>query len=398
MYYPFGGALATLDHQLSNALLAAPVTLASGNPVLGHNVFLLTTFVLSGFTMFLLVRALTGSGAAGLVAGGIFAFAPFRIEQLVHTPIMASFWLPLVLLATHRYVLAPRWGRLLLVVAVFVAQSLASWYYAAMALVAVTVVGVWSLAAGAPQWRRVLARAGVGAGVSVLLLVPFALPYTHVIGHELEQVEAQASDEETADGTAGRLGALFPSEPRVTGRYDLSAEVQNYLGPTPDGRSWTARALQGLRKTEAGFFPGTLATFLAALALMGTPSHDRAGRRHLPLVLVLAVGALPIAAVACAAAGNPDAWPVIVTRRLSLVTLAGVTARVELGPVLTVGRAEVLFDGMQQYDARDGLRNYELFPGDQRFLMLKAGTATDTLGIILIQNWFDELQRLVPSP
>ena len=107
MYYPFGGSLATLDHQLSNALLAAPVTLASGNPVLGHNVFLLTTFVLSGFTMFLLVRALTGSGAAGLVAGGIFAFAPFRMEQIVHTPIMASFWLPLLLLATHRYVLVP---------------------------------------------------------------------------------------------------------------------------------------------------------------------------------------------------------------------------------------------------------------------------------------------------
>ncbi len=45
----------------------------------------------------------------------------------------------------------------------------------------------------------------------------------------------------------------------------------------------------------------------------------------------------------------------------------------------------------------------DVSPDGQRFLMLKTGTATDDTAlpaaqIILVQNWFDELQRLVPSP
>ena len=47
-------------------------------------------------------------------------------------------------------------------------------------------------------------------------------------------------------------------------------------------------------------------------------------------------------------------------------------------------------------------RRYDISP-DGRFLMLKPATAETTDGasspeLIFVQNWFDELQRLVPTP
>ena len=50
-------------------------------------------------------------------------------------------------------------------------------------------------------------------------------------------------------------------------------------------------------------------------------------------------------------------------------------------------------------------RWYEVLPGGvssdlQRFLLLKWGKPTDaeSVELVLVQNWFDELQRLVPTP
>ena len=48
------------------------------------------------------------------------------------------------------------------------------------------------------------------------------------------------------------------------------------------------------------------------------------------------------------------------------------------------------------------LRHYDLSPDGQRFLRLRAGAVTtDTATVqeaILVQNWFEELKRLVPAP
>ncbi len=48
------------------------------------------------------------------------------------------------------------------------------------------------------------------------------------------------------------------------------------------------------------------------------------------------------------------------------------------------------------------MRQYHVAP-DGRFLMIKQGSAaTDDAPaapeLVLVQNWFDELQRLVPTP
>ena len=72
---------------------------------------------------------------------------------------------------------------------------------------------------------------------------------------------------------------------------------------------------------------------------------------------------------------------------------------VETEPMLSLGVPEVLFE--QQYYFFRGDRTYDVAPDGQRFLMIKeVDTADPTAGqrqIVLIENWFDELERLVPT-
>ena len=50
------------------------------------------------------------------------------------------------------------------------------------------------------------------------------------------------------------------------------------------------------------------------------------------------------------------------------------------------------------YAARDS-RNYDIHPDGERFLMIKPVETREGLGnqVILVLNWFEELQRLVPT-
>ena len=57
--------------------------------------------------MFVLARYLTGSRAAGVIAGIVFAFAPYRFEHYMHMELQWTMWMPLAFLgaaphARHR--------------------------------------------------------------------------------------------------------------------------------------------------------------------------------------------------------------------------------------------------------------------------------------------------------
>ncbi len=72
---------------------------------------------------------------------------------------------------------------------------------------------------------------------------------------------------------------------------------------------------------------------------------------------------------------------------------------VETEPTFTPGAPDVLFD--QQYYSVLSRRTYDLAPDGQRFLMVKNtpedGAEAPVPQVILVQNWFEELTRLVPT-
>ena len=70
-------------------------------------------------------------------------------------------------------------------------------------------------------------------------------------------------------------------------------------------------------------------------------------------------------------------------------------------PTLIVGEPRVLFQSSHLTSPTGGVRQYHVAP-DGRFLMIRSGTTQtgepdDYDHLIAVENWLDELQRLVPS-
>ena len=142
IFVPFARTLAFSEINLSQALLAMPFTLASGNPVLGYNVALLLTFVLSGWGAYLLALRLTGSRLGGIAAGVIFAFNAYKLSNLAQIQLLSLHWLPFALIFLDR-ILRPApaaggaarrtWIDVAAAAAFLALQALASFYYAMFA-------------------------------------------------------------------------------------------------------------------------------------------------------------------------------------------------------------------------------------------------------------------------
>ena len=72
---------------------------------------------------------------------------------------------------------------------------------------------------------------------------------------------------------------------------------------------------------------------------------------------------------------------------------------VEGGATFSPGVPQLVFEG-QYAEVPWQDANYDVSPSGERFLMIReAETQRESpTQLILVQNWFDELQRLVPTP
>jgi hypothetical protein len=81
IFYPERNTLAYSETLLVPGLVAAPLSWLGVGPILIYNIVFLSGFALSGAGLALLVRRLTGNNGAAIVAGIVFAFAPYRIDH-----------------------------------------------------------------------------------------------------------------------------------------------------------------------------------------------------------------------------------------------------------------------------------------------------------------------------
>jgi hypothetical protein len=76
---------------------------------------------------------------------------------------------------------------------------------------------------------------------------------------------------------------------------------------------------------------------------------------------------------------------------------AVIAVRIQTDPVFRVGNPELIVEGPYLQGILGG-RSYDISLGDEQFLML--GTITDESAapqIVIVQNWVEELNRLVPT-
>lgn len=161
------------EHQYGVALFGFPLRGAGAPPLLVHNILLLLGFAFTGYGAFVLARVVTGSWWAGLAAGIVLAFVPWRFANLSQTQLMWAGWLPLMLAALIALALDPKWPRALLFGLTVFMNGITSLHWLAFGSAAI-VAAVLIFLIRRPRALLMATAVFVIAGA---LLIPFVLPY-----------------------------------------------------------------------------------------------------------------------------------------------------------------------------------------------------------------------------
>lgn len=179
LYYPDGTGLYLQTLNITNGLLALPVTALIG-PTAGYNTAAILAFALTGLGGYALALRVSGSPIAALIGGLALTFSPFHITKLWdgQLEMIALQWAPLYVLFLLRAV-EDRRRRDALLAGMFLALiGYTSWYYFLFfAVFSALFAGVWLAAPpeGSRRWAMLRQLAIAGAS-GVILLLPILLP------------------------------------------------------------------------------------------------------------------------------------------------------------------------------------------------------------------------------
>jgi hypothetical protein len=241
-FYPERRTLTLSDAMPVESAIAAPLLLSGLPPVFVHNLMLLGGIVLSAAGIFMLAVHLTGSRSAGVTAGIIFAFVPYRFAHYMHMELQWTVWIPWAFWALHR-TFESRSRRDAAWLGVFVAlQFMSSIYYGLFLVTLLAWCGVLLLCA-APRvsLRASAASLCIAALVAGALVAPYAFAYAA-----------------TKRGVGGR-----PEQQVLM----FSARPSNYVVATETNYLYGKRSAPRAR-LERLLFPGVLPLLLGITGLL----------------------------------------------------------------------------------------------------------------------------------
>jgi hypothetical protein len=215
----------------------------TGNIILCYNLLFISTFALSGFGAYLLVRDLTGNTRAALIAGLVYGFLPYRIASVSHLQVLSSQWMPFALWGLNRFVTTGSTKALAGGTAALVLQNWSCGYYVlyfAPFVPLFVIHRMWTL--GTLRNVRTWVPLGAAALATVVLSLPFLLPYR----------EAQL---------------LFGIERPLGEVVRFSANAWSYLTASEHLNVWGG-ALRFSPRPEGDTFLGIAPWLLAAVALV----------------------------------------------------------------------------------------------------------------------------------
>jgi hypothetical protein len=276
LFFPQGASLVTHSNSFLNSLLALVLKPQVG-PVAAYNLTFLFGLWASAVGMFLLVYDVTQRTAAGLVAGFVFAFAPYHLTQALAHPHLGSIhWWPFFALFLRRALLRHR-----IVDAVsagfFAALTLWSGLQLAVLLALWAILYVsWHLAGSMgsrDEFRRSLLHVVAVAGLIVIVMLMLSAPVIIPILRDWRTLPSVVSAfDDSMNNQTDLLAYLTPPtyNPLVGThmvpfyeRFLANRAVMPYLGFT--ALLLALFSLRG-RRMEAGFwlFGGCLWMVLAA--------------------------------------------------------------------------------------------------------------------------------------
>jgi hypothetical protein len=177
IFHPEKLTLAYSEVMIVQGVVAMPIVLLGGPPVLAFNFALLAGLALSGWAFCLLVRRWTGSWAAGYVAGSVAAFNPQVLVRLGHLQIMHVEFFAVMLFALDRLIVSRRFRDAVWLGLGLAMQGLTSLYL----LVFSAWMLLFALAARIKESLRggtgMIARLAAAALIALVLLAPCLWAY-----------------------------------------------------------------------------------------------------------------------------------------------------------------------------------------------------------------------------
>ncbi len=349
VFYPAPDVLASSEHLLGLAPLAAPVFLASGNAVLTYNVTVLATVLVAALTTFALVRCWTDDGAAAFLAAAAFAFSPMNVYGWVRLHATAVHLFPLVLLLAWRAAGEPGRRTLAALALATALQCLAGMYvsYELLALLAAMAPALWWEAR-----RHGRSGAAVAAAVAAggLVLVPLGMPYLRARAAGVLP-DYGAVPAEPLGPTLARLGEAL-------GWPVIALAIVGALGARRVPRHLRAGlclvAVAGLALVlgpGAPLFPGTGVPGLYALAARAVPGF--AGMRAPIRFVVLPLLALAVlAGMGAAAIARGRRWARAVVLLGALAVIRADARPVPVAPLPLQGDAVAVYRWLAEHGER----------------------------------------------
>ena len=239
-FFPAPGTLAFSEHLLGLAPISAPLTVLTHLPLLGYNVALIATFVLSAMAAHFLAFTLTKRHDAAVVAALAFAFAPYRLVQVSHIQVLASFWSPVCLGALHRHGRTSNSTWAIVAAVAWLMQALSCGYF--LFFLSVLLV-LWVLWFAIGRWTvKQFVIVAVLFAIAALVLLPFLLGYQAILRD-----------------TYGFTRSL--QEIRL-----FSADVAGLLLASDESLLWGW--VHFVDRAESALFPGLTIVVLAILAIV----------------------------------------------------------------------------------------------------------------------------------
>jgi hypothetical protein len=241
-FFPAHQVTTYSDHLLGPAAFSTLFTAAVPDPVAAYNLLFLGSFVLCGFNTWYVLRRCGLGMVAAFLGGCMFAFSPFRWDQISHVQVLLMHWIPVTLWSWDRLLAGPSWRRAGAFFLFYVLHVTGGSYlgymihFPMLVLLLYRAPALWmgKNAGDRLLTLRVLIPTGAACGA---VLAGLYLPYLMAAGHQ----------------------ARTPLEIQIFG-----ATLLSYV--TAGGNNWYGHLADPWRRPENSLFAGILPTLLVLLA------------------------------------------------------------------------------------------------------------------------------------